>query len=38
MGCNIVRSMNLTPSEEVELRRLFGCELPESDDALGGRR
>jgi hypothetical protein len=34
VGCSIIHGMKLTPTEETELRGLFGCELPEADDAL----
>jgi hypothetical protein len=32
MGCNIIRSMDLTPSEETELRELFGCVKEVAND------
>jgi hypothetical protein len=32
MGCQIIRSMDLTPREEAELRKLFGCEREVAND------
>jgi hypothetical protein len=32
MGCNIIRSMDLSPAEEAELRHLFGCEIEKAND------
>jgi hypothetical protein len=32
MGCNIVIGMDLSPSEEAEVRKLFGCEIEKRKD------
>jgi hypothetical protein len=32
MGCNIVIGMDLSPSEEATVRKLFGCEIEKAND------